>query len=159
MNQINQEQDLRSDRALEELLGKAEPRPMPPRQDEESIRQAVRDEWDQVTNRRLRNRRVAQFALAASVLLAVFVSLNALRGPFDGKLLQQVAGIEKQFGDITQLRNGQAVETGQESGLTLSWHDGGSLRLDQKTHVEFESDSEVYLPTGRIYFASMPSGY
>ena len=158
MNRVNQEQDLRSERALEELLGKAEPRPLPPQQDEELIRQAVRAEWDQVTNRRIRTRRVTRFALAASVLLAVFASLFALRGPFDSIELQQVASIEKQFGDITMLSNGRAVETGEDSGLTLAWKDGGSLRLDQNTYVEFESGSEIYLQSGRIYFDSMPSG-
>jgi len=158
MNRPNQEQDIRSERALEELLGKAEPRPIPPQQDEEQIRQAVRAEWDQATKRRNRTRRVTRFALAASVLLAVFASLNALRGPFDGNKLQQVANIEKQFGDITVLSDGQAVETGAESGLTLAWNDGGSLRLDQNTRLEFESSSEIYLKSGRIYFDSMPSG-
>jgi ferric-dicitrate binding protein FerR (iron transport regulator) len=158
MNRINQDHDLRSERALEELLGKAKPRPLPPQQDEELIRQAVRAEWNQVTNRRIRMRRVTQFALAASVLLAVFASLNALRGPFDGNKLEQVASIEKQFGVITILGDGRAVETGAESGLTLAWNDGGSLRLDQNTHVEFQSGSEIYLQTGRMYFDSMPSG-
>jgi len=158
MNRMNQEQDLRSERALEELLGKAEPRPMPPQQDEEIVRQAVRDEWDRVSTRRIRTRRVTQFALAASVLLAVFASLNALRGPFDGNRLEQVASIEKQFGVITIMSDGEAVQTGMESGLTLAWNDGGSLRLDQNTHLEFVSGTELYLQSGRIYFDSMPSG-
>ncbi len=158
MNRMNQEQDLRSERALEELLGKAEPRPMPPQQDEEIVRQAVHDEWDRVSTRRIRTRRVTQFALAASILLAVFVSLNALRGPFDGNRLEQVASIEKQFGIITIMSDGEAVQTGMESGLTLAWNDGGSLRLDQNTHLEFVSGSEVYLQSGRIYFDSMPGG-
>lgn len=158
MKQMNQEQELRSERAFEELLGKAKPRPTPPQQDEELIRQAVRAEWDQVTSRRIRTRRVTQFALAASVLLVVLASLNVLRGPIDGTELQQVASIEKQFGVITMLSDGQAVETGEESGLTLAWHEGGSLRLDQNTRVEFESGSEIYLQSGRIYFDSMPSG-
>ncbi len=158
MKRTNQDQTLRSERALEELLGKAEPRQTPPQEDEESIRQAVRAEWDQVTNRRSRTRRVTQFALAATVVLTVFAGLFALRGPFDGIELQRVASIEKQFGDITMLSNGQAVETGKNSGLTLAWNDGGSLRLDQTTHVEFESGSEIYLRSGRLYFDSMPSG-
>ena len=158
MNRVNQEQDLRSERALEELLGKAEPRPLPPQQDEELIRQAVHAEWNKLTNRRIRTRRVTQFALAASVILAVFVSLFALRGLFDGVELQEVASIEKQFGDITMLSNGQVVETGKDSGLTLAWKGGGSLRLDQDTQVEFESGTEIYLHSGRIYFDSMPSG-
>ncbi len=158
MNRMNQEQDLRSERALEELLGKAKPRPMPPQQDEEIVRQAVRAEWDRVSTRRIRTRRVTQFALAASVLLAVFVSLNALRGPFNGNRLEQVASIERQFGVITIMSDGEAVQTGMESGLTLAWNDGGSLRLDQNTHLEFVSDTELYLQSGRIYFDSMPSG-
>ncbi len=172
MNRMNQEPDLRSERAVEELLGKAKPRPLPPQQDEELIRQAVRAEWNQVMNRRTRNRRVRNFALAATVLLAVFASLNALRGPFYGDI-QQVASIDKQFGiikvlgdeqvgsdasEILEIGSGQSVETGEESGLTLAWNDGGSLRLDQNTRVEFESGSEIYLQSGRIYFDSMPSG-
>ena len=158
MNRVDQEQDVSSERALEDLLGKAEPRQTPPQQDEELIRSAVHAEWDQVTNRRVRIRRVTQFALAASVLLAVFASLFALRGPFDGIELQQVASIEKQFGDVTMTGNGQAVETGEDSGLTLAWNDGGSLRLDQNTQIEFESSSEIYLQFGRLYFDSMPGG-
>ena len=172
MSDMNQEQDLRSERALEELLSKAEPRPLPPQQDEQLIRQAVRAEWDQVMKRRTRSRHLTHFALAASVLVAILVALNALRGPFDGGF-QQVASIEKQFGIIKVLGNGQAgsddseivaigsgqsVETADESGLTLAWNDGGSLRLDQNTRVEVDSDSDVYLETGRIYFDSMPSG-
>jgi ferric-dicitrate binding protein FerR (iron transport regulator) len=87
--------------------------------------------------------------------------------------MQQVASIEKEFGiikvlsggeassddnEILEIGSGQAVETGEESGLTLAWNDGGSLRLDQNTRVEFESGSEIYLQSGRIYFDSMPSG-
>jgi ferric-dicitrate binding protein FerR (iron transport regulator) len=157
MKHGNYEQDLRSEQALEELLGKAQPRPLPPAQDEELIRQAVRAEWDQVTNRRVRTRRMTNFALAASVLLAVFASLYALRGPFDDNQLHQLASIEKQFGVITMLNDGQAVETGAGSGLTLAWNDGGSLRLDENTRVEFESEADIYLHSGRIYFDSMPS--
>ena len=158
MNRTDQEQDLRSERALEDLLGKAEPRQIPPQQDEELIRDVVHAEWDQVVNRRLRTRRVTQFALAASVILAFFAGLNVLRGPLHGDQLQQVANIEKQFGIITMLNDGHVVKTGQESGLTLAWNDGGSLRLDQSTQIEIESSSEIYLYSGRLYFDSMPSG-
>ncbi|MFQ5981838.1 MAG: FecR domain-containing protein [Woeseiaceae bacterium] len=173
MSPTNQEQDLRMERALEELLSKAEPRPAPPQQDEHSVRRAVRAEWDRLTRRRVRNRRLTSFAIAATVLVAVLVSLNALRGPFVGGGFQQVASVQKQFGIINLLKHGQAesavseisaigsgqtVETGDASGLTLAWNDGGSLRLDQNTRVEFESDSVIYLQSGRIYFDSMPSG-
>ena len=59
---------------------------------------------------------------------------------------------------ITILSDGEAIQTGMESGLTLAWNDGGSLRLDQNTHLEFVSGTEIYLQSGRIYFDSMPSG-
>lgn len=172
MNEMNQEQELRSERVLEELLSKARPRPTPPQLDEQRVRQAVRAEWDQVTGRRTTIRRVTQFALAASILLAAFASLYALRGPFDGNI-DQIAGIEKQFGivkffgsgqsdlddgDRRAIGSGQSVETGDESGLTLAWNDGGSLRLDANTLVEFKSKSEIHLQSGRLYFDSMPTG-
>jgi ferric-dicitrate binding protein FerR (iron transport regulator) len=170
---MNQEQDLRSEQALEELLSRAQPRPLPPQEDEQLIRQAVHAEWDKVLTRRSRTRRRTYFAFAASVLLAVLVALNGLRGPYIGSGFQQVASIEKQFGlikvpgngnaisgnpEVLEIGSGQSAETGDESGLTLAWNDGGSLRLDQNTRVEFESESEIYLQSGRIYFDSMPSG-
>jgi ferric-dicitrate binding protein FerR (iron transport regulator) len=84
--------------------------------------------------------------------------LNALRGSLQDSQLLQVASIEKQFGIVTLLSDGHVVETGPESGLALAWNDGGSLRLDQNTHVEFESSSEIFLQSGRLYFDSMPGG-
>ncbi|MFQ6006074.1 MAG: FecR domain-containing protein [Woeseia sp.] len=169
---MKQQTDLRSEQALEELLSQAEPRPLPPQQDEKLIRRAVHAEWDKLTKRRVRNRRLTSFALAASVLVAVLIGLNVLRGPFDAGEFQQIASIQKQFGIVKVWSKEQAgadgtemseigsghVETGQRSGLTLGWNDGGSLRLDENTRVEFESMSAIYLQYGRIYFDSMPKG-
>ena len=92
--------ELRTDEAFAELLGKAPPRPAPPASDEAMIREAVHAEWQQVAGGRVRRRNITTLALAASVLLAVFATLNSLREPVVEISDFQMATIEKQFGEI-----------------------------------------------------------
>jgi len=159
-------EELRSDEAIAELLGTASPRPPPPAADEMLIREAVHAEWQRVAGGHVRRHRITSFAIAASVLLAVFAALNLLRDPVSDFGNQQAATIEKQFGAITvndqladplqvaAINGGDIVETGTESGLALGWHDGGSLRLDQATVVVVEAANRIYLQQGRVYFDS-----
>ena len=161
--------ELRSDDAFAELLGKASPRPAPPSMDEALIREAVHAEWQLVSGRQLRRRHITSFALAASVLLAVFATLNLLRAPVSDIRNQHMATIEKQFGEINvnsrianavemaAIEGGAVVETGPESGLALGWHDGGSLRIDENSMVVFEAVNQIYLDFGRVYFDSEQS--
>ena len=166
MDRNKELKELRSDDAFAELLGKAPPRPAPPAADEALIREAVHEEWQKVSSRHVRRRHVTSFALAASVLLAVFATLNLLRDP-DGDIKhQQMATIEKQFGEISvnfrisdaasvaAFKGGDFIETGSASGLALGWHDGGSLRIDENTVVLFEAANQIYLREGRVYFDS-----
>jgi len=158
--------ELRSDEAFAELLGKVPPRSAPPAADEALIREAVHAKWQLVSGRHVRRRYITSFALAASVLLAVFATLNLLRDPVSEIRNQQMATIEKQFGDISVnariagdvemavIEGGAVVETGSESGLALGWHDGGSLRIDENTMVVFEAVNQIYLEYGRVYFDS-----
>lgn len=158
--------ELGSDEAFAELLSAAAPRPAPPEADAALIREAVHAEWQRVAAGRTRRRHIASFALAASVLLAVFATLNLLRDTSDDVRAQQMATIAKQFGDVLvndRVVSGQQaavvqgrdiVSTGSESGLALDWHDGGSLRLDENTMVEFEAANQIYLQLGRVYFDS-----
>ena len=160
---------LNDDDAVEALLGKAAPRPVPPDVETEAVRKVVRAEWQKVTGQRRSRTRVTQWAMAASVLVAVFVTLNLLRT--SGIEPQQVATIDKQFGTISVLGEdaqflqhnnlerivaGQTVRTSADSGLGLAWSGGGSLRIDAKSRVEFLSTDAVYLHDGRIYFDSAP---
>lgn len=167
MTDRNKEIDeLRTDAAFAELLGKAPPRPAPPASDEALIREAVHAEWQQVAGGRVRRRNITTFALAASVLLAVFASMNSLREPVVDISDLQMATIEKQFGEfkvnsqpvssvqLAAIEGGDLLESGSESGLALGWHDGGSLRIDENTTVVFEAENQVYLQQGRIYFDS-----
>lgn len=158
--------ELGSDEAFAELLSAASPRSAPPEAEAALIRAAVHAEWQRVAAGRTRRRHIASFALAASVLLAVFATLNLLRDPIDDFRLQQVATIAKQFGDVVvndqvagsrqaaMVHGRDIVSTGSASGLALDWHDGGSLRLDENTMVEFEAGNQIYLQRGRVYFDS-----
>ena len=166
MDRNKQLEELGSDEAFAEFLGKASPRPAPPEADEALIRAAVHAEWQKVSGGHVRRRHITYFAIAASVLLAVFATLSLLRDPVGDFGNQQMATIEKQFGDINvnyqvangvqmaAIEGGDFVETGSESGLALGWHDGGSLRLDENTVVVFETENQIYLQQGRVYFDS-----
>ena len=158
--------ELRSDEAFVELLGKSPPRPNPPAEDEVLIRAAVHAEWRNVTAGNVRRHRITTFALAASVVLAVFATFSLLRDPVVDIGDLQMASVDKQFGEIninsrmayagqlTAIEGGDLVETGSGSGLALGWHDGGSLRLDENTAVVFEAANQIYLQNGRVYFDS-----
>ncbi len=160
-------EELRSDEAFAELLSKAPPRPVPPAADEAQIREVVHAEWRKVAGGRVRRRRITSFALAASVLLAVFATLNLTRDPVGDFTNQQMAAVEKQFGEISinsqrayagqlaAIEGGDVVVSGPDSGLALGWHDGGSLRIDENTVVVFEAENQVYLREGRVYFDSV----
>lgn len=157
------------DESVERILGNARPRPVPSREETEEVRQRIHAEWQEVTGRRQRKQRFTKFAIAASVLLAVFVSFNSLRQ--FGVAEPQVASIQKSFGSIyvlgdnaemlagNELRTvvaGQTLITDEASGVGLQWENGGSLRIGADTRVEFISDDSLFLQSGRIYFDSKP---
>lgn len=161
---------LGADDVLEQLLKRATPRPAPSKQDAALARQAVRAEWQSVTHRRKSRRRGVAFAMAASVLLGLFVVYNWLQMPvLEGV---RVASIDMSFGSIyllgesseleesSGLRNvlsGQTIVTGGDAGLALAWGNGGSLRVDDNTRIEFTSADAITLKSGRVYFDSGPA--
>ena len=160
---------LRTDQAVEALLEHALPRPMPPSSDEQMICEAVQAEWQAVTRKRRSRTQFTRFAIAATVLLAVTVSFNMLRD--SGIAPLKVATINKSYGsillgnqsqlhalsDFSAITAGQSIVTDTDSGISLEWGRGGSLRIDADTRIEFVSTEEVYLRSGRIYFDSTPS--
>ena len=153
--------------AVEALLEQAAPRPAPPAGDEQQVREAVYAEWQAVTGKHRTRQRVTYFAVAATVILAVAVSFNAFR--VTGVAPVEVATISKDHGsiyllgdqsdlrelqDLTTIFAGQTIETGNDSGIGLAWRNGGSLRVDENTRIEFKSPSSVFLVSGRIYIDS-----
>lgn len=170
MNSDDNQAELRSEQAFAELFGNAAPRAAPPTADEAQVRDAVYAEWRGLMQRRSRRRRFTSYALAASVLIAVFAGLGLLRDPSVSFGIQQVATIGKQFGLViirtdgegvreaaVSVRGDDIVETLASAGIELGWHDGGSLRLDENTIVVFEAIDQIYLQKGRIYFDSVNS--
>ncbi len=160
----------RNDDAVEALLEQASPRPTPPGKDEQMIREAVFSEWQAVTSRHRARTRMTRFAVAATVLLGVAVTFNMMQD--SGIAPVQVATIAKSHGsihvrgeesqmhqlrDLTSIMSGQMIITAHDSGIGLSWGNGGSLRIAADTRIEFISDQEVFLHAGRIYFDSTPS--
>lgn len=152
---------------VEDLLRHATPRQMPPAEAAASARAAVRDEWRATVGRRQRRRRTVGYALAATVIVGTFAALNLLRTP--APVPVQVASIDKSVGPVyvlgeqAELRetgslkaimSGQTVVTGAGAGLAVAWGDGGSLRLDQATRVEFTDRESIFLHEGRVYFDS-----
>jgi hypothetical protein len=170
MTDLNSVAESGHDGVLEELLKEASPRPVPPAEDTAQVRRAVRDEWRKVAGRRLARRRMLQFAVAATVLLGVFAAFRAMNPPVVENI--EVASIQKTkgaiylLGDAAELRqtddlsgvfSGQTIVTGNKAAMALAWGNGGSMRVDEKTRVEFLSRDAVFLHSGRVYFDSEPS--
>lgn len=172
MNRSGDEIRLRGDAAVEELLEHAAPRPAPPIKDEAIVRDAVQSEWQAVTGRIRTRRRLTKFAIAATVLLGIMVAFNALQ--VSNAPIVQVATINKSHGSIyllgqqsvlqelgghTAISVGQIIETGDGAGIGLAWGNGGSLRIDENTRIEFSSSDSAYLHSGRVYFDSQPAQF
>jgi|GEM_PF-993204 len=169
MKKSRDEMALHGDEAVEALLEKAAPRPTPPDQDEKMVREAVFAEWQAVTGKHRTRQRMTYFAIAATVVLAIAVTFNALQ--VTNVQAVQVATISKSHGsiyllgkqselqkltDLTSISAGQVIVTGDGAGIGLEWGNGGSLRVDEKTRIEFTSAESVYLRSGQIYFDSRP---
>jgi ferric-dicitrate binding protein FerR (iron transport regulator) len=159
----------RSADAVEALLERAAPRPMPPGEVEQDIRAAVRAEWMAIRSRR-RRRTTVGFAMAATVMLTLAISFTGLRQ--NGVVPLEVATIDRSVGtlylqsddsaqmeitDTSSIVAGQVMTTGVDSAAGLAWLGGGSLRIDSDTRVEFTADDELFLHSGRIYFDSADS--
>ncbi len=157
-----------NDAALEELLGRASPRPAPPARVIAAARAAVREEWQRHTRRR-RLMRVAMLATAASVVLAVALVV----GPRFASVAPPavVASLEKSIGtvymlgerselheaeELSAVKAGETIVTARGAGVGLRWKSGGSLRLGENTEVRFASADSVELLSGRVYFDSAP---
>jgi hypothetical protein len=158
---------MRGDAAVEALLERAAPRPTPPRDAEIAVRDAVHAEWQAVTGKLRRRKRLTFLAVAATVLLGIAMTFDALQPVHEPAV--KVATISKSHGSIyllgeqseqTEMTNlsaisaGQVILTGDDAGIGLEWGNGGSLRVDKNTHLEFTSGESVYLRSGQIYFDS-----
>ncbi len=170
MSEFNEEPPFESGDALEQLLSHATVRPVPDSHKVSAARAAVHAEWRKVCAGRRSRRQVVRFAIAASLLIAVFSVFGLFRTP--GVDLVQVAGFQKSFGTIhwlseqselqptasqAKVHAGQTIVTGDNSGIAVAWINGGSVRINENTKVEFRDESSIFLHSGQIYFDSRPA--
>jgi hypothetical protein len=130
---------------------------------------ALHSEWRSHTVAR-RRRRLASFAAAAAASLAVaavgYVWLTR-PAPTVPVLLATIEHVEGEdvtwrddrsqaqaLGARRAIEEGQRLATGRASRIALRWHDGGSLRVDASSRVEFVSEDTVRLTEGSLYFDS-----
>jgi ferric-dicitrate binding protein FerR (iron transport regulator) len=130
---------------------------------------ALQSEWRTSTVAR-RRRRLASFAAAAAVSLAVaavgyvWLTRPALTVRVALATIEQVEGDDVTWRDDRSqaqalgarrvIEEGQRLATGRTSRIALRWHDGGSLRLDASSRVEFVSKDAVRITAGTVYFDS-----
>ena len=169
MSEVRRNLSDASDRELEKLLRRAPPRQTPEDAAVEAARLVVHDEWRDVVGQQ-RRRGFTRWAIAATVLLIIFSVANVYRSASVGAM--QVAEIQKSFGavsifgpqpsvsedsSLTTIRSGQTIVTGLKAGMAIARDDGGSIRIDENSKVEFLSGASIFLHTGRVYFDSTPS--
>lgn len=154
-----------TERVWEDLFARAAPRPMPPEADAAEIRDAIYAEWDALTGRRVRLRRIGA-GLAAALVLASVVLLSIDTGT--RAVVPTIARVERVQGAVgaavdgerdSILRVGQPVAEGAvvstgNGQVALRLAGGGSLRLAPQTQLRLTSNSEAQLLAGALYFDS-----
>ena len=170
MSEFSEGPPVDSGDALEQLLSHATVRPTPDSHDVAAARDAIHSEWRNVISGRRSRRHVMRFAIAASVLITAISVFGLLRTP--GVDIVQVAAIQKSFGTIYLLSEqsellqaprletvhvGQTIVTGEDAGIAFAWINGGSVRLNENTKVEFQDEKSIILHSGQIYFDSRPA--
>jgi ferric-dicitrate binding protein FerR (iron transport regulator) len=169
MNTIDKDQNGKDDKVLEELFKHVSSRERAPQEVEQKIREALHGEWTQATRQRRTRKKMVTWAIAASVVLSVFVLTEMLRQPAPQAQRISLATVEKKTGEVFVQATGEQVSkphgsehllTGDElstrdgSRVALSWANGESIRIDQNSRVALISESEIKLLTGKIYIDS-----
>jgi ferric-dicitrate binding protein FerR (iron transport regulator) len=152
---------------LAALFGRVGARERPRPATEAAALAALHAEWVSRTGARRRQRRTTFAAAAAASLAAVAFAYVWLQSPLLATI-EHVEGSDitwrddrsqaQPLGTLRTLAEGQRLTTGPGSRLALRWHDGGSLRLDERSRLEFVSASTVRLMAGNLYFDSTAGG-
>ncbi len=169
MNSIDKKPDNKDEEVLKALFKHASSRQRAPQAVENEIREALHGEWKQQTRQRRVRRRVAGWAIAASVILAIFVSTGLLRQPAPDLQQPSLATVEKMTGEV-HVRNegeqdsrlltsvdlvaGSVLSTGNGARISLTWENGESIRVDENSRIALISSSGIGLLSGHVYIDS-----
>jgi ferric-dicitrate binding protein FerR (iron transport regulator) len=154
---------------LAALFGRIGTRERPRAAAEAAAFAALHAQWQSSTAARRRRRVVAVAGAAAASVATLAVAYVWLQSPVPGTpaalaTIEHVEGTDitwrddqtqaQPLGTHRAFAEGQRLATGPGARVALEWHDGGSLRLDESSRLEFVSASAVRLPAGNLYFDS-----
>ena len=169
MNTSEKDYKGRDDEVLEALFSKVSSRKRAPQSVENEIREVLHGEWKQQSRNRRLIKRTLGWAIAASVVLALFLSTSLLRQTEQDVQSLVLASVEKMTGNVfvqkaggqnarlfdsVQVLAGNELSTAQGSRISLTWANGESIRVDENCRVTFISESEIELLSGRVYIDS-----
>ena len=142
------------DDSIAKLMRLAGPRPAVPQEIRERVHATVKREWhDSVARRRVR-RWAIPATIAASVVLAAVLGGRLL--PVDVSPVATVAVLAGTTVQPARLRAGDPVYPGDsittgDSGLSLAFENGVSLRLAARTAATVEAMDEITVAVGTVY--------
>jgi ferric-dicitrate binding protein FerR (iron transport regulator) len=154
---------------LASLFGRVGARERPSPAAEAAAFAALHAQWQERTAARRRRRTLAFAGAAAASLAAVAATYVWLQSPGPSApvtvaTIEQVEGTDvtwrydrsqaQPLGARRTVTEGQRLATGPGARVALRWHDGGSLRLDERSRLEFVSAGAVRLTAGNLYFDS-----
>ena len=155
---VNQSKDTTedSDDTVSTLMNLAGPRKGIPADIEKRVHDSVHQHWRKAT----RTRRIARWAvpasLAAMVLLAFSFSIRKPDSPL--QTIGTIAFIVGEPGSVNRPLNigdpvfaGDFIETGSDAGVSVTLADSISLRIASGSSVRLDKADEIALLQGRIY--------
>lgn len=170
---------------IRRLLAASGPRPQPPEEMTRRVRAAVLDAVDALPDPGRDRSRLAAFrigafrigagaplapafALAASVLLAVFVAYyfagagNSGQESVAARIAFATGGYtvrgSESKPDEEWIAPGTIVQTSAQGRMLLELRDGVTVRIDQLSSATFHSRREIWLHRGRIYVDAVGAG-
>lgn len=174
MNERTQQQPVNENGdELAALFGRVGVRERPRPAAETAAFAALHAQWQRRVARQRRRRFTTLVAASATAVAALGVTYLWLQSPVTSApaVLATVEHVEgsditwrddrsqaQPLGNLRALTEGQRLATGLGSRVALRWHDGGSLRLDESSRLEFVSASAVRLTAGNLYFDSAAVG-
>jgi hypothetical protein len=145
----------RDDVAFATLMSLAGPRAEVPLDIEHRVRENVRDEWRRLTRTARTMRWAVPTAIAASLVMAVGISINTqspmVLAPVVGEVAL-VAGVgTASFSVGDKVRIGDTLKTADEQGASVALRGDISLRIAAGSEVRVDALDEYTLIAGQVY--------
>lgn len=155
-----------SDEALASLMENVSGRTKPPADIEQAVYEHSRAQWQAMQATRKRRNNYRYFAAAAVIVLAVLIKPVFFSGSPVGGALPSLGTVNNLKGLVYVVREGkrevlanasqdlypgESVVTDADSGLSIKWVAGSSIRIDQNSELLLSNAAELGLVSGRVY--------